>query len=232
MPPRARRPSGADRARATATPRSGRGPGPAEGSCAARLEAGLLQPLRHRVGRKAELAMRVLVAQEFGVVRREVDHQQAALRPQQPRRLADRAAPVVEEMQHLVHDDDVEESRGTRRSKMSPWRTLQCRRAFCSSGRRRACDLEHVGVDAETAPGRVGSAGPNSSRMRPVPVPRSSRERNGRSPSSAQISASTASSPACRRRMQSHSAAGRGNNPGPPPREPRARQRAARGRGR
>ena len=52
--------------------------------------------------------MGVLLAQELEIVRREVDDQQAALRPQHARGLADRARAVVEEVQHLMDDDDVE----------------------------------------------------------------------------------------------------------------------------
>ena len=52
--------------------------------------------------------MRVLLTQEFEIVRREVDDQQPAARPQYPRRLADGARAVVEKVQHLVDDDDVE----------------------------------------------------------------------------------------------------------------------------
>ena len=53
------------------------------------IEAGGFEPLRHRLGGKAEPAMRVLVAQEFEVVRREIDDQQPAAGPQHARRLAD-----------------------------------------------------------------------------------------------------------------------------------------------
>ncbi len=52
--------------------------------------------------------MGVLVAQEFEIVRREVDDQQAAAGPQHARRLADGAGAVVEKVQHLMDDDDVE----------------------------------------------------------------------------------------------------------------------------
>ena len=60
---------------------------------------------------KPEAAVRVLLAQEFQIVRREIDHQQAAARRQHARGLADRAAAVVEEVQHLMDDDDVERAR-------------------------------------------------------------------------------------------------------------------------
>ena len=56
------------------------------------VEARGFEPLRHRLGGKAEPAMGVLFAQEFEIVRREVDDQQPAARPQHARRLADGAA--------------------------------------------------------------------------------------------------------------------------------------------
>ena len=61
--------------------------------------------------------MRVLLAQEFQLVRREVDDQQPAARAQHARRLADRARAVVEEVQHLMDDDDVEGVVGERRDR-------------------------------------------------------------------------------------------------------------------
>src|SRR5258708_36501120 len=70
-------------------------------------EVGLLHPLGHGLGPEAEAQMGVLLAQEFEVVRREIDHHQPALRPQHARRLADRARAVVEEVEHLMDDDDV-----------------------------------------------------------------------------------------------------------------------------
>ena len=76
-------------------------------------EAGLVERYREgswvffRLGGKAEAAMGVLVAQEFEIVRREIDDQQASARPQQARRLADGAGAVVEEVQHLMDNDDV-----------------------------------------------------------------------------------------------------------------------------
>ena len=60
--------------------------------------------------------MRVLLAQEFLFVRREIDHQQPAARAQHARRFADRARAVVEEVQHLMQDDDVEGVVGSGRS--------------------------------------------------------------------------------------------------------------------
>ena len=52
--------------------------------------------------------MGVLLAQEFEIVRREIDDQKPSARPQHARRLADGARAVVEEVQHLMDDDDVE----------------------------------------------------------------------------------------------------------------------------
>ena len=52
--------------------------------------------------------MGVLLAQEFEIMRREVDDQKPAARAQHARRLADGARAVVEEVQHLMDDDDVE----------------------------------------------------------------------------------------------------------------------------
>ena len=72
------------------------------------VEAGGFEPLRHRLGREAEPAMGMLLAQEFEIVRREVDDQKPSAGPQYARGLADGARAVVEEVQHLVDDDDVE----------------------------------------------------------------------------------------------------------------------------
>ena len=72
------------------------------------VEAGSFEPLRHGLGRKAEPAMGVLLAQKLKIVRREIDDQEPSARPQHPHRLADGARAVVEEVQHLVDDDDVE----------------------------------------------------------------------------------------------------------------------------
>ena len=52
--------------------------------------------------------MRMLVAQEFQRMRREIDDDQPAARPQQARRLADRHAGFVEIVQHLVHGHEIE----------------------------------------------------------------------------------------------------------------------------
>ncbi len=51
--------------------------------------------------------MRELFAQDLFVVGGEIDHQQAAARPQRSRRFAHRARGIVEEVQHLMDDDEV-----------------------------------------------------------------------------------------------------------------------------
>ncbi len=83
------------------------GPG-AKFSWRRRSEAGSFQPQRHRFGSKAEPAMGVLVAQEFEIVRREIDDQQPAAWAEHPCRLADGARAVVEKVQHLMNNDGIE----------------------------------------------------------------------------------------------------------------------------
>ena len=51
--------------------------------------------------------MRVLGAQELELVRREIDDQHLAAGLQRPARLRERAARIVEIVQHLVDDDEV-----------------------------------------------------------------------------------------------------------------------------
>ncbi len=58
--------------------------------------------------------MRELLAQEFLLVRCEVDDQQTPARTQHARRLTDRTRPVVEEVQYLMQDDDIEGTVGER----------------------------------------------------------------------------------------------------------------------
>ena len=149
--------------------------------------------------------MGVLLAQEFEIVRREIDDQQPAARPQHARRLADGARAVVEEVQHLVDDDDVE---GIPRQRQIVDVAL-AHAAMLQAGavEPRARERQHVErqIEAEAAL----DIGPNSSSMRPVPVPRSSSERIGLSASAARIAASTAASATCSLRMRSHSAAWR-----------------------
>ena len=52
--------------------------------------------------------MGVLLAQEFQIVRSEINDQQAAARPQHARGFANGAGAVVEEVEHLMNNDDVE----------------------------------------------------------------------------------------------------------------------------
>ena len=59
------------------------------------------------VDREAEAPMRELVAQEFLVMGGEIDHQEPPARPQRPRGFGERARGIVEEVQHLVDDDEV-----------------------------------------------------------------------------------------------------------------------------
>ena len=58
------------------------------------VEPGFGKPVGDLPVGEAEAQMRMLVAQEFQRVRREIDDDQPAARPQQPRRLADRHAPA------------------------------------------------------------------------------------------------------------------------------------------
>jgi hypothetical protein len=50
----------------------------------------------------------MLVAQELQIMGREIDDHEPPGRPQDPRRLLDRARAVVEEVQNLVDDDEIE----------------------------------------------------------------------------------------------------------------------------
>ena len=70
--------------------------------------------------------MGVLVAQKLEIMRSKIDHQQTPGGPQHPRRLGDRAPAVVEEVQHLMNDDDVEAVPRQRQVVDVPRRTLQC----------------------------------------------------------------------------------------------------------
>src|SRR3974390_1716508 len=64
--------------------------------------------MRHRLRRETEAARRELRAQEFLLVRREVDDQQPPAGTEHARGFLDRARSVVEKMQNLMQDDDVE----------------------------------------------------------------------------------------------------------------------------
>ena len=79
-----------------------------QGLLAQHVETGGFEPLRHGFGGKAETAMGMLLAQEFEIVRREIDDQEPAAGPQHARRLGNRPRAVVEEVQDLMDDDDVE----------------------------------------------------------------------------------------------------------------------------
>ena len=72
------------------------------------VEAGGFEPLRDRLGSKAEAAMRVLLAQEFEIVRGEIDHQQPPAGAQDAGSFGDGARTVVEKVQDLMDDDDIE----------------------------------------------------------------------------------------------------------------------------
>ena len=60
------------------------------------------------LGREAEPAMRMLLAQKFKIVRSEINDQQAPAGLEHARGFADRASAVVEEVQHLMDDDRIE----------------------------------------------------------------------------------------------------------------------------
>ena len=125
--------------------------------------------------------MRVLLAQEFEVVRREIDDQQAAARAQYVRGFADRTRAVVEKVQHLMDNDGVERIAQQRQvvdvavahaAILRPERSSRAR-ASASMSRDRSSPMPR------------SICGANSSSIRPVPVPRSSSERIGLSASAA-----------------------------------------------
>ncbi len=72
------------------------------------VEPGRVHPLVDRLVREPETTVGVIDAQELLVVRREVDDDEPAVRAQHAGGLADRAGRVVEQVQHLMDDDDVE----------------------------------------------------------------------------------------------------------------------------
>ena len=74
--------------------------------------ARILQPLRDLLGREAEPVVRVLLAQELELVRREIDDQQPC-RPAPARALPRAMARcrLAQEVQHLMHDDRVGDCR-------------------------------------------------------------------------------------------------------------------------
>ncbi len=119
--------------------------------CSTTIEPGGLHPLRHGFGRKAEPAVGVLVAQEFEIVRREIDDQQPPAGPQHARRLVDRAPTVVEKVQHLVDDDGVE--RILRQREVVDVALPHAAMAQAGAVKPRARQRQHVErhVEAETA---------------------------------------------------------------------------------
>ena len=169
------------------------------------LEAGAVKPLRHGIGRKAEPAMGMLVAQEFEIVRREIDHQQP------PGGRSTRAASAI--------------ARAPSSRKCSTWWMMTTSKEFlrqrevvdvalahAAMAQARAVEprpRERQHVEREVEAEAALEPGPNSSSMRPVPVPRSSSERNGAPASAARIASSTASSATWSLRMRSHWAAWR-----------------------
>ena len=80
----------------------------------ARFETGGAAPRGDIVVGEAKPAMRMLVAQEFERVRREIDNDQTAARPQHPRRLGNRGGRPIGIMQHLVDDGRIKRRIGKR----------------------------------------------------------------------------------------------------------------------
>ncbi len=62
-------------------------------------------------GREAKPPMRMHRAQSLFLMRREIDDEEAAARPQGARGLANSAQGIVEIMQDLMHDDEIIEIR-------------------------------------------------------------------------------------------------------------------------
>ena len=148
--------------------------------------------------------MRVLLAQELEIVRREVDDQQPALRPQHAGRLADRARAVVEEVQHLVDDHHVERvARQRQVVDVALPHAAMAQAGAVEPGARHGQHVERE-VDAEAAL-EVGAeqfehaAGAGAEVEQRAERPVGERGRGS--------SASTASSATCSARMRSHSAA-------------------------
>ena len=172
--------------------------------CMRDVEAGGGEPLRHRLGREAEPAMGMLVAQEFEIVRREVDHQQPAGRAQHARRFADRARAVVEEVQHLMDDDDVEgiaAAAADRRCRPAARCNGAGRRGRAARARAAACRATGRCRARARSPGRTARACGRCRCRDRAASGTACRRAPRRSP------ASTASSATCSLRMRSHSAA-------------------------
>ena len=149
--------------------------------------------------------MRVLVAQKFELVRREIDHQQPTLRPQHACSLAESACAIVEVMQNLVHDHDVGKS-SARQREIIDIAVAHAAMTQASTIQARPCQRQHVEQKDRCrvrAPARVRAARACAQcRCRDRAA---SGTADRREP--AWISASTAASAACNRRMRSHSAA-------------------------
>ena len=140
-----------------------------------------------RVGAEPETTVGVLGAQELERVRREVDDQQAAAGCEQAGRLAQRAGRVVEEVQHLVDDDEVERVAVERRAVHVALAEVGV--ADLGALEVGAGDGEHR-VAASRARWHARAVPPRSWSMRPVPVPTSSTLRCCR-PTSSTIACST-----------------------------------------
>jgi hypothetical protein len=76
------------------------------------FEPAPLQPLREMLGRDAEPPMGGGLAQEFELMGREIDHRQAAVRPEHAGGLDERTLGVVEIMQHLMDRDEIGKAGG------------------------------------------------------------------------------------------------------------------------
>lgn len=111
-----------------------------------------LQPIGHCLMRKAEAGMRVLVAQIFKSVRREIyDHEPATGR-EHARGLGDRRLRLFQEMQHLMDRDEIKGLAVERKVED----VAVADRSLGDAGLVEigACHCEHVaaGIDADAAP--------------------------------------------------------------------------------
>ena len=102
----------------------------------------LFQPTLELIGGEAEPAMGGLLAQEFELMRREIDHEQPAARLEQPCGFRDRGSRVVEEVQHLMQDHGIGGAIGKRHIVEIAVARLgvgEARRGRASCARRSAC---------------------------------------------------------------------------------------------
>ena len=157
----------------------------------------------HVVAGEAEPAMGEVFAQGFLVVGGEIDQQQPTARPERARRLAYRARGLVEEVQHLMDDDQVVGVALDGRRVDVALAQQQLRRPLSSMRARARASIAGLW----STPTARSASGAISSSMRPEPVPRSSSAWMRRLPMRSRIAASTRSSGACRARMWSQSAA-------------------------